>query len=273
MPSIPHARASGGVRNAHSIPQHPDRFSPELLSIISHELRSPLAAIKGYAATLRRHEQHLSRAERKQFLDAIDDASDRLTLIVERIEELAQLEMGLVALVREPIAYPRLVREAIAAAERRLAASRAAVRQCTLTFRDEIGDARLLVQADMRYLHDLVDNLIENAVRYSPNGGAIELRLTPTSLEVGRNRAARAIELTISDEGIGIPEEHLTRIFGPFQRIEMLSTREHEGLGLGLAICRKIVDCREGIMWAESMVGAGSTFHVVLPAIEDPPEP
>jgi signal transduction histidine kinase len=255
------------------MPQHPDRFSPELLGIISHELRSPLAAIKGYAATLRRHEQRLSRAERKQFLDAIDDASDRLTLIVERIEELAQLEMGFVALVREPIAYPRLVREAIAAAERRLAASRAAKRQCTFTFRDETGDARLLVQADLRYLRDLVDNLIENAVRYSPNGGAIELRLTPTSLQVGRNTAARAIELTISDEGIGIPEEHLTRIFGPFQRIEMLPRREHEGLGLGLAICRKIVDCHEGIMWAESTVGAGSTFHVVLPAVEDPPEP
>jgi signal transduction histidine kinase len=181
--------------------------------------------------------------------------------------------MGFVALVREPIAYPPLVREAIAVAERRLAASRAAVRQCTLAFRDETGDARLLVHADMRYLRDLVDNLIENAVRYSPNGGAIELRLTPTSLEVGRNPATPAIELTISDEGIGIPEEHLTRIFSPFQRIDMLSTREHEGLGLGLAICRKIVDRHEGIMWAESIVGAGSTFHVVLPAVEDPAGP
>src|SRR5579871_5337181 len=184
MPSITHGQAEGAAQNVAPTLPHPDRFSPDLLSIISHELRSPLATIKGYAATLRRHEQRLSPAERREFFDAIDDASDRLTRIVERILELSQLEMGLVALVREPVAYSRLVREAIAAVERRAAASHGAERQCAFTFKDETADRgpSALVLADVRYLRDLVDNLIENAVRFSPNGGAVALRLTPSSL-------------------------------------------------------------------------------------------
>jgi signal transduction histidine kinase len=276
MVSERQAQATGDAEGTAGTPQQAQQFSPELLSIISHELRSPLAAIKGYATSLRRHDQRLTRAERKEFLDAIDDASDRLTLIIERILALSQLEMGLVVLVREPVAYARLVREAIAAAERRMLASHDVERRFIFTLRDETTPVRGeagLVLADMRYLRDLVDNLLENATRYSPNGGAIEVRLSPAPARIAQDALRPAIELTISDQGVGIPGEHLDRIFGAFQRVDIGSTRETAGLGLGLAICSKIVNLHDGVMWVESTEGAGSAFHVVLPAVADPHDP
>jgi signal transduction histidine kinase len=251
----------------------PERFSPELLSIISHELRGPLAAIKGYAATLRRAENRLSRAECNEFFDAIDEASDRLTLIIERILELSQLEMGLVRLVLAPVTLGRLVREAVAAAERRLAVSHEMKQRFTFVLAEGDDAAGVLVPADARYLRDVLDNLLENAIKYSPNGGTIAISLSPALLEQRGETARRALDLTISDQGIGIAGEHLARIFDTFQRVDVRSTRETEGLGLGLAICREIVDLHEGVMWAESAPGAGSTFHVVLPIIADPLDP
>ncbi len=245
-----------------------DHYSPELLSIISHELRSPLAAIKGYAATLRRHDRRLSREERKEFLDAIDEASDRLTRIVERILELSQLEMGLATMAREPVALSRLVREAQAAAERRLAASRGDAQHFTFQFIEQNVEGALVL-ADVRYLRDVLDNLLENAIAYSPNGGVIAIRLVPHHglAQVGTIRPA--LELTISDEGIGIPEEHLTRIFDTFQRVDLRSTRETGGIGLGLAICREIVEQHGGLLWAENQPNGGSVFHVVLPLVDE----
>src|SRR5579871_357041 len=169
-----HAEADMGgkvdLRDAH----RQGRYSPELLSIISHELRSPLAAIKGYARTLRRQERRLSRQERQEFLDAIDEASDRLAIIVERILELSQLEMGLVTLAREPVTISRLVREAVAAAERHIAVSREIRLPFAFEFVEEDVEGALVL-ADVRYLRDVLDNLLENAVTYSPTGGVIEI--------------------------------------------------------------------------------------------------
>ncbi len=245
-----------------------DGYSPELLSIISHELRSPLAAIKGYAATLRRHERRLSREERKEFLDAIDEASDRLTVIVERILELSQLEMGLVEMAREPVSLSRLVREAVAAAERRLVASHELAQRFTFRFDEERVETSL-VMADVRYLRDVLDNLLENAITYSPNGGVIDIRLAPLRQGLHADTARPALDLSVSDQGIGIPEEHLTRIFDTFQRVDTRSTRETEGMGLGLAICREIVDQHGGLLWAENRLDGGSVFHVVLPMVDE----
>jgi signal transduction histidine kinase len=244
------------------------RYSPEMLSIISHELRSPLAAIKGYAATLRRHDRRLSREERGEFLDAIDEASDRLTRIVERILELSQLEMGLVDMVREPVALARLVRESVTAAERRLAASHQLARPFTFRIVEEDVQGALVL-ADVRYLRDVLDNLLENAITYSPNGGVIGIHLAPLCQDLGSGGMRPALELTVSDQGVGIPEEHLTQIFETFQRVDTRSTRETEGIGLGLAICREIVDRHEGLLWAENGPDGGSVFHVVLPTVEE----
>jgi len=132
------------------------------------------------------------------------------------------------------------------------------------------------VLADPRHLRTVLDNLLENAVKYSPEGGVIEVRLRPVarSADAGAPGAPRVgaslrerplLEIRVRDSGVGIPTEHLGRIFERFHRVDTRLTREVDGLGLGLAICKRIVELHDGEIWAESESGTGSTFHVLLP--------
>ncbi len=265
-----------------------DRLKSELLGTVSHELRSPLAAIKGYAATLLRHERRLAREERRDFLVAIDEASARLAIIIDRLLEMSQLGTGSVQLHRVPVDVVHVAREAITAAER--AATRRSTPYHEFTLRVVNAEGRPThavppLSADARRLREVLDNLLENAVKYSPDGGEVEVLLR--SVPAGHTRAARhtapsaatpegepdaeaapgrpALEICVRDTGVGIPDEHLGRIFERFHRVDMRLTREVDGLGLGLAICKRIVELHGGTIWAESRPGKGSTFHVLLP--------
>jgi signal transduction histidine kinase len=145
-----------------------------------------------------------------------------------------------------------------------------------------------LVQADRRMLREVVDHLLENAVLYSPEGGTVEIGLRTrrpeqvrqlshmlTQPSMARRKAIvlppswiqdqPMAEIWVQDHGIGIAEEHLEQIFQRFYRVDTSLTREVNGLGLGLAICKQIVTLHHGLLWAESEVGKGSTFHVLLP--------
>ncbi len=266
----------------------------ELLATISHELRSPLASIKGYAATLLRHERRLSREERHQFLLAINEASDRLELIIERLLEMSQLDTGAISIQRSPVDMARLVQEALIALEERV--NQQAPGRFTLHLQLETLDRKSattvpLIQADRRRLREVLDNVLENAITYSPQGGTIRVLVRPVmqsrrALEQvsafdpnGHTRSPDTqtpveppqpmLELCISDTGMGIPAGQLGRIFDRFHRVDMRLTRETGGLGLGLAICKRIVELHDGSIWAESSPGEGSAFHVLLP-IDEP---
>lgn len=267
-----------------------DHLKAELLGTVSHELRSPLAAIKGYAATLLRHERRLPREERHEFLMAIGEASDRMELIIDRLLQMSQLETGAMRVELSPVDMGHVAGEAIQAAEER-AATRSPGRFTFVTRMigsDGAPTTSLpLVLADPRSIRDVLDNLLENAVKYSPEGGEIELSLRVVKPEPVRERAygeideeatqaggvasgfphvdREMLEIRVRDSGVGIPSEHLGRIFDRFHRVDTRLTREVDGLGLGLAICRRIVDLHHGAIWAESESGEGSTFHVLLP--------
>ncbi len=145
----------------------------ELLGTVSHELRGPLASIKGYAATLLRHERRLAREERHQFLLAINEASDRLEVIIERLLEVSQLETGQIALQRSPVDVAHLASEAIAAMEERVTAALPGRFVFHLQPENADGTPGLavpLILADPRRLREVLDNLLENATKYSPEG-------------------------------------------------------------------------------------------------------
>jgi signal transduction histidine kinase len=255
----------------------------ELLGTVSHELRSPLASIKGYAATLMRHERRLSRDERHQFLLAINEASDRLEIIIERLLEMSQLDTRAISLANSPVDVARLAQEAVIAAEQRVATQH----PDRFLFKLRVGkfdgmpaSAVPLIQADPRRLREVMDNLLENAIKYSPNGGKVTVLIRPamsdnmpgspsiTSKEDAHqpeNEPPRMLEMCVIDAGIGIPAEHLERIFDRFHRVDMRLTREVNGLGLGLAISKRIVEMHGGMIWAESPDQGGSIFHVLLP--------
>jgi signal transduction histidine kinase len=262
----------------------------ELLGTVSHELRSPLASIKGYASTLLRHERHLGREERHQFLLAITEASDRLEVIVERLLEVSQLETGQVRIDRAPVDMALLAGEAIAAIEGRVEALSQGRFVFAFHLRCADGTPAEVVppiQADQRHLREVLDNLLENAVNYSPAGGVIDVTLRPVVQihPVGKDTIPQQdgedssgvrpphgmLELCVSDSGQGIPVDHLQRIFDRFHRVDTRLTRETNGLGLGLTICKRIVELHDGIIWAENRPhGGGAAFFVRLP-VDVPP--
>ena len=259
-----------------------DRMRAELLGTVSHELRSPLAVIKGYAATLLRHERRLSQEERHEYLLAIDGACDRLEVLVNQLLEMSQLETGALELHIAPVNVEHIVREAGISFEERLITGGFQEHRIEL---DIIAPSGSLppVQADPRLLRNAIDILLENALKYSPAGGTIQVRLQIVRDPVDSGTAGTGVVtraaagsfplqgardvliISVEDSGIGIPPEHLDRIFDRFHRVDTRLTREVSGLGLGLSICKRIMELHGGSVWGESTVGEGSTFFVALP--------
>lgn len=265
-----------------------DRLKAELLGTVSHELRSPLATIRGYAETLQRYGRRIARDERQAFLTAIIQASDRLQVVINRVLELSELATGTLPVQRIPVDVLPIIQEAVAACARPTTQTTSRRLEFTVVADDGANEqTRFLppILADPRLLRDVLDNLLENAVRYSPEGGQITISVRPQQAcnqkvahpgFEGPNESADTplltqptLEITVQDTGIGIPLEHLGRIFDRFHRVDTRLTRDVDGLGIGLAICKQIVELHGGAIWAESEPGVGSAFHVLLPRATD----
>lgn len=276
-------------------------FKAELLTTVSHELRGPLTAIKGYAATLLRHERRISREERHEFLLAIVAATDRLEHIVGRFLEISQLETDAIRIERSPVDVARLAHEALTVAEQRASGLSPARFTFHLHLKDAAGvptQEMPLIMADPRRLREVLDQLLENAMNYSPQGGAIDMIVRPVasllpggeasdqvddtlaspkdaphrSASTVERKAGRVLEICVCDNGLGIPTEHLGRIFDHFYRVDTRLIREVYGLGLGLTICKRMIELHDGVIWAESCPAGGSAFHVRLPVGEQKEE-
>lgn len=272
-----------------------EAMNAEVLATVGHELRSPLTSIKGYTATLLRQERRLSRQERQQFLLAIREASERLEAIIERFLEMSQLEIGNINLRRIAVDAGRLAQEALLNAQQRTSDSLPGHFTFHLRLKDERGALTFqepLVWADPRLLREVLDNLLDNAISYSPDGGRIDIVIRPVQLRsAGRQDGAREVapggdrreernemqtdtearqmlDICVCDHGLGIPDEHLERVFERFHRVDTRLTRTVNGLGLGLTICKRIIEMHGGSIWAESCPGGGSALHVLFPLAE-----
>ena len=225
-----------------------DGVGTELVATIAHELRTPLAAVRGAAMTLLREDLELDQETRRGLLAVIADASEQLTAVVDEILAAAQLDSGSLAVARERV-------EAAGIARRVVEAARAHAPEHV---RIELVAPPLLpaVAADPGRLRQVLGNLVANAVKYSPDGGLVEVRLEP----VGRR-----MHLSVRDEGLGIPPHEHERIFERFTRLDPPRTGDAGGIGLGLAIARELVRRMGGRIWLESAPGEGSTFFVDLP--------
>lgn len=257
--------------------QDAEHLIVEFLNTIGHEFRSPLAVIKGYSSMLLRYEEQLSPEERRELHSAIQGAGTQLGILLDQLLELAQLEAGAVQLDEGTVDISSLMREAITKAQRRVPEPLRDRLTFHLHLRDEGrngGQDVLLVRGDPRSVHKMLTHLLENAIRFSPEGGRIDVIVQPVSQ--ARMLSAEAIppdppsflEICVCDYGIGIPDEHLERIFERFYRVDTSLTREVNSLGLGLAVCRHLVALHHGRIWAESCPAGGSAFHVWLPTAE-----
>ncbi len=284
----------------HKAEQANELLKAELLATVSHELRSPLASIKGYTTTLLRHEKRILPEERHEFLVAISSASARLEIIVNRLLEVSQLETQTIHFEPLQVNLIHLVQEALTAVRHFVvdeATLHAEVDPRSMTYTLHIEQEYnskpndgLIVQGDRRLLRNLLDHLLENATQHSPANSKIEVGLRsiqqsqaleeleqhlrqekPNRAVLPPNRQKHdvpLVEIWVKDTGSGIPAEHLQHIFDRFYRVDMSLVRDINGLGLGLSICKSIVELHRGTIWVESEPGKGSAFHVLLPQNE-----
>ncbi len=247
--SIENARLSKELNVARAREQT-DHFKAELISTLAHEMRTPLTSIKGFSTALLMEEATFSPQDQREFLEIIDQECDVLTQLIHDLLESSIIDAGMLTLEPQPVILSRLAGAIVDDLRRQTDRHRFVVDL----------DALPIVEADPGRIEQVIRNLLDNAVKYSPHGGMIVLR--------GEAEPARVI-ISVSDQGLGIAPEHLNRLFEKFFRIESETDQHVVGSGLGLPIVRTIVESHGGQVWAESKLGQGSTFFFTLPRSED----
>lgn len=222
----------------------------EFVSTVSHELRTPLTSIKGFADTILRAGDRLDVAQQRRYIDIIKQQADRLTRLVEDLLAVSRLESKKLQLTVRAID----LREAIQRVTRNLSEK---ARNHKIS--DSIPPGLPLVWADADRLEQILTNLIDNAIKYSP----AETTVTVVARDVPGT--PEMVEFSVADEGGGIPQEHLPEIFSKFSRLDNPLTRQTEGTGLGLYITRSLVVALGGQIKVSSVPGC-TTFTVQLPA-------
>ena len=231
-----------------------ERMKTEFLANISHEWKTPLTPIKAYAAML--SSRTFPEDRTKEFASEILLGAGQLERVITRLVNFATVAAGRLELRTEAVPVDDLLQAAHERWSDRIGD------QHTLVHRTETGTPD--VQGDRRYLDQIIDELIDNAVKYSPAGG--EVVLSARAGAVSGNGSLPAVELSVSDAGVGILPERLDTIFGEFSQGDGSATRQFGGLGLGLALVRHISEAHGGALVCRSQPGAGSTFTLVLPA-------
>ncbi len=233
-----------------------EKIRQDFVANVSHELRTPLTSIKGYVETLL--EGALKEEVAYPFLQIIKKHSDRLERIIEDLLMLSKIESNEFQLNREPLYLSELIREALGVLKESYERKKIKVGVSETS-------PTLQVNGDRQYLEQVLLNLLDNAIKYGREGGRIEI-------SVKEKDPQQEIEISIKDDGIGIPKEDLGRIFERFYRVDKGRSRELGGTGLGLSIVKHIIQAHGGKVWVESTLGEGSTFHVILPqSFQNPP--
>jgi PAS domain S-box-containing protein len=279
------------------------------ISVISHELKTPVALIKGYANTLRREDAHWDQATVRESLTIIDEESDRLDRLINNLLEASRIQAGTLKLELGDVSVPKLAAKVVerfrvaGAAASLHAPGEATNYDLQLDFPSDFPP----LLADEERLQAVLANLVSNAIKYSPDGGTIRVggrvkAAIPHKARDGVPAASRRLvgeaaiatashpeleatasrgvggaasrqllgeggyaEFYVSDQGIGIPAAQQARLFEPFYRVDSSLGRRTQGVGLGLFLCKAIVEGHGGHIWVESTPGKGSTFRFTLP--------
>ncbi len=232
-----------------------EQLKDEFLSIAAHELRTPLAVLKGFVQTLlvqtaRGKGQELVEWQ-LEALQNIDQATARLVELTEDLLDVTRLQAGRLAVQVDPTDLVALTRRVVTRLQMTTA-------RHTLSLVTPLE--HLVAQVDPRRMEQVLSNLIGNAIKYSPAGGSIEVT-------IGEEEQAHAALLCVSDHGIGIPAQQHLLVFGRFARADNARAYGIGGTGLGLYLCRELVERHGGRVWFESVEGQGSTFFVALPLL------
>lgn len=249
---IAHERAEESLRKASATVAKMNEQMKSFVANVSHEIRGPLAIIKESFDIIESGTVGAVNEEQKRCLSAGVRTADRLIRLLGHLLDLAKLEAGHVSLQREMLAVVPFVDEIMTSYRGQISKKR-------LTFKMEMAPDLGAIQADRDRISEVFINLLNNAIKYTPSGGTLTVKLEGNREEV---------RFEIADTGPGIPKEFLKKVFDKFERI---TAEKQEGTGLGLSIAKEIVELHQGKIWAESEPGKGSRFIFTLPR-NAPPE-
>jgi two-component system phosphate regulon sensor histidine kinase PhoR len=248
--SVPADKPSGAVVVLHDVTdlRRLERVRQDFVANVSHEFKTPLTAIQGFAETLLAGAVDDPKNNRR-FLEIIRDHAVRLARVTDDLLKLARIEAGKLELEFSAVGILDLIEGC--AETTLLKASRKKI-----SFGIEVPAGLPAVRGDASLLHEVLQNLLDNAIQYTPPGGRVA---------VGAAAGPQEVTVTISDSGIGIPLAEQERIFERFYRVDAARSREAGGTGLGLSIAKHIVEAHDGRLWVESAVGRGSKFSFSVP--------
>jgi PAS domain S-box-containing protein len=241
-----HRQAEEKARQAEAL-EELDRMRTELLANVSHELRTPLATIRGYSTMLLDYDTRLRRDEKRKYLRFIDKASNRLVELVDQLLDMSRLESGLMEMEKVPTSVSSLIREVVAEAQ-----VREPLRRLVLNLPGRLP--RLSI--DARRIRQVLDNLIDNAIKYSGED---------TEVVVSARQVDHELLVSVVDQGMGIPAEELPKVFDRMYRVRQRLSPGTSGAGLGLSICKRLAEAHSGRIWIESEEGRGTTCFFTLP--------
>ncbi len=224
-----------------------EELKSTFISVISHELKTPVSLIKGYASTLTRRDAEWDADMVAEIGQVIEEESDRLNHLINNLLDASRLQAGAFKLELDDISLRNLASTVI---------ERFQTQTDRHTFVLDIPPDLPLVRADARRIRQVLDNLFSNAIKYAPDGGEIRV-----SARVENNHVVVAVQ----DQGVGIPYEEQNSVFDRFYRVDSSLRRSTQGVGLGLYLVRAIVKAHGGDVWLQSLPGAGSTFYFSLP--------
>lgn len=245
-----------------------DRLKSVLLGLVSHELRTPITAIKTAVAGLKDESSELEPDELAEYLEVIDQESERLSRLISNLLDLSKIEAGRLEPEKGLYYLPEIIAKTV---DRLTRSNTLKTHPVKTTYADDLP----LVPLDYLEIEQVVTNLVENAAKYSPAGKPITIEVSQASILTKQVKAGEAAEyapgvvVEIADEGPGIPEAELGHIFEKFYRVNSSKPGKLAsaipGSGLGLAICKGIIEAHSGQIWAENWPGGGSLFSFWLP--------
>lgn len=227
-----------------------ERVRQDFVANVSHELRTPISSIKGYAETLLEGAID-DKDNLKEFISIIYQDSNRLANLIDDLLDLSKIESGKMKMVFMPLDIKPILNRCIAVLEKSIKAK-------ALSITIDLPNDLPKVSADDKRLSQVFLNLLDNAVKYTPESRGIKIRAFANE---------KMVQIEISDTGIGIPEKDLPRIFERFYRVDKARSRELGGTGLGLSIVKHIVLAHGGQVWVKSELGQGSTFSFIIPQV------
>ncbi|UCG26157.1 MAG: GAF domain-containing protein [Chloroflexota bacterium] len=243
---IDRAKLDAEAAAAHEA-QEANRLRSEVMAALSHELRTPLAAIKGYATALMIEEVAWPEEKQQEFLRLIDQETDNLEGMISDMLDSSLIDVGQLEIERQPLRLSRMAEEIADDMLRHTDSHHFAV---------DFPPGFPIVDADPRRIRQVLRNIVDNAIKYAPDGGLIVIR--------GEVRPADVV-ISIADQGVGISPEDMIPLFDKYFRVKAPTGYHVPGTGLGLPVSRAIVEAHGGRIWAESTIGEGTTLYFSIP--------